>query len=149
MKTASPSPESPQAGNFSPSPSSPARVTLSRKAGWRMPQNTVKVCRPTKYGNPHRVGWCPVCGIEHTQAEAVAEFRALLELAEIPADLSELRGKNLACWCKAGTPCHADVLLRLANVSSDLSLLASGAEGAQALSVPEVPKGQGLGRLAR
>jgi Domain of unknown function (DUF4326) len=27
----------------------------------------------------------------------------------------ELRGKNLACWCKLGNPCHADVLLRWAN----------------------------------
>lgn len=96
-------------------PCSPVRVTLSRKVGWRMPANTVKVCRPTKYGNPHLVGFCPVCGVEHTQAEAVEEFRAMLELAEIPADLSELRGKNLACWCKAGTPCHADVLIDLAN----------------------------------
>lgn len=26
----------------------------------------------------------------------------------------ELRGKNLACWCKA-SPCHADVLLEIAN----------------------------------
>ena len=29
--------------------------------------------------------------------------------------LPELRGKNLACWCKPGTPCHADVLIELAN----------------------------------
>jgi hypothetical protein len=28
---------------------------------------------------------------------------------------AELRGKNLACWCKQGEPCHADVLLELAN----------------------------------
>lgn len=26
-----------------------------------------------------------------------------------------LRGKNLACWCKPGTPCHADALLEIAN----------------------------------
>ncbi|WP_425065571.1 DUF4326 domain-containing protein [Reyranella sp.] len=26
-----------------------------------------------------------------------------------------LRGKNLACWCKPGSPCHADVLLEIAN----------------------------------
>lgn len=29
--------------------------------------------------------------------------------------VSALRGKNLACWCKPGAPCHADVLLELAN----------------------------------
>lgn len=31
------------------------------------------------------------------------------------ADLSELKGKDLACWCKEGSVCHADVLLELAN----------------------------------
>lgn len=30
---------------------------------------------------------------------------------------SELRGKNLACFCRLGTPCHADVLLEIANAS--------------------------------
>jgi hypothetical protein len=29
-------------------------------------------------------------------------------------DLSELRGKDLACWCPLDQPCHADVLLELA-----------------------------------
>jgi hypothetical protein len=29
--------------------------------------------------------------------------------------VSELRGKNLACWCKSNASCHADVLLYLAN----------------------------------
>lgn len=29
--------------------------------------------------------------------------------------IPKIRGKNLACWCKPGTPCHADVLLELAN----------------------------------
>jgi len=32
--------------------------------------------------------------------------------AELVADLA---GKNLACWCKPGEPCHVDILLRLAN----------------------------------
>jgi hypothetical protein len=35
------------------------------------------------------------------------------------ADLSELRGHDLMCWCPLGQPCHADVLLALAN--GDLS----------------------------
>lgn len=30
-------------------------------------------------------------------------------------EIGELRGKNLACWCKPGKPCHADVLLEIAN----------------------------------
>lgn len=29
--------------------------------------------------------------------------------------LPDLRGKNLACWCPLDQPCHADVLLELAN----------------------------------
>ncbi|NLH45606.1 MAG: DUF4326 domain-containing protein, partial [Acholeplasmataceae bacterium] len=30
-------------------------------------------------------------------------------------NISELKGKNLACWCSLNSPCHADVLLRLSN----------------------------------
>jgi hypothetical protein len=37
------------------------------------------------------------------------------ELARVGKDLSELRGKNLACWCRLDQSCHADVLLELAN----------------------------------
>jgi hypothetical protein len=28
---------------------------------------------------------------------------------------TQLRGKNLACWCSLDQPCHADVLLEIAN----------------------------------
>jgi hypothetical protein len=35
--------------------------------------------------------------------------------AGAPPNPTELRGKNLACWCKPDQPCHADVLLELAN----------------------------------
>jgi hypothetical protein len=31
------------------------------------------------------------------------------------ASIPDLRGKNLACWCPLDAPCHADVLLELAN----------------------------------
>jgi hypothetical protein len=30
-------------------------------------------------------------------------------------EIAELRGKDLACWCRLDQPCHADVLLDLAN----------------------------------
>lgn len=33
----------------------------------------------------------------------------------VRAALPMIRGKNLACWCKQGQPCHADVLLEIAN----------------------------------
>jgi hypothetical protein len=34
---------------------------------------------------------------------------------EIAAALEELRGRDLACWCPLDQPCHADVLLEVAN----------------------------------
>ena len=95
----------------------PQRIQLSRKKGWRKPPNTVIVSRPSKWGNPDRVD---VFGHDL----AVKLFRKrLLEfgLGPINAILTvedvqrELRGKNLACWCRIGSPCHADVLLELAN----------------------------------
>ena len=111
----------------------PKRVQLSRAAGWRMPENTVKVDRTTRWGNPF------VVGRDGTQAECVEAFgwlageeasldamaRVLVPpgglratetmLAELKADPAPLRGKNLACWCGLDKPCHADVLLRLVN----------------------------------
>ena len=36
-------------------------------------------------------------------------------IAKNPKWLDELRGKDLACWCKIGEPCHADILIELAN----------------------------------
>ena len=96
----------------------PERVQLSRKKGWRMPENTVKVDRTTKWGNPFRD--------YPTRQAQVARFRASLDgtasadsyCGRILANIEELRGKNLACWCPLDQPCHADVLLELANARS-------------------------------
>lgn len=33
----------------------------------------------------------------------------------ILSNLHQLRGHDLLCWCKQGHPCHADVLLEMAN----------------------------------
>lgn len=99
---------------------SPHRVQLSRKAGAKLPPNTVVVSRPSKWGNPFKV--TP----ERSQILAVAAFQTWLTTEGVTAgiagrrqwmldNLKALRGKNLACWCKPGTACHADVLLRLAN----------------------------------
>jgi hypothetical protein len=76
----------------------------------------MSVARPSKWGNNHYIGWCPECGVKHTREEAIAEYRA--EVGQLPRDgypLAYLRGKNLACYCKLNEPCHADVLLELAN----------------------------------
>lgn len=110
----------------------PARVQLSRSKGWRMPPNTVKVDRSTIWGNPFTVqDAIAIAHIPKHQAAAhcVALFRLWLDgrrsdwmgpqsdaaAAAILARLPELRGENLACWCAPGTPCHADVLLEIAN----------------------------------
>ena len=106
----------------------PERIRLSRARGWRLPEGTVSVARPTRWGNPYIVG-------QHgTAARCVVLYRFLLlgqlrvsssptlaGLEAIRADvldhIGELRGRNLACWCRLDQPCHADVLLELANGS--------------------------------
>lgn len=109
----------------------PTRIQLSRAAGWRMPPNTVKVDRSTMWGNPF------IVGIDGTAVECVywlimltggyiclsasracvdrqdAFFKALIESKK--AGYIALRGKNLACWCHTGKPCHGDVLLQMVN----------------------------------
>lgn len=94
----------------------PHRVQLSRKKGWRMPANTVSVARPGRWGNPFKHPEM-LDGTEHGETRArhhaVEDFRDYMADEEI--DASELRGKNLACWCPLDQPCHADVLLELAN----------------------------------
>lgn len=91
----------------------PRRIQRKRIKGWRMPDNTVSVTRPGRWGNPF-----PVSG-HRTAAEAVGMFRGALLNGELPytvADIQkELGGKNLACWCRLGDPCHADVLFEIAN----------------------------------
>lgn len=109
----------------------PERIQLSRAKGWRMPPNTVLVSRPSKWGNPHDWrGWLsdwpaelpprPLHSDEMSRESwckdrAAQAFREDLADGSLNLPLHELRGKNLACWCKPGEPCHADVLLELAN----------------------------------
>lgn len=93
----------------------PRRLQRKRVKGFRLPANTVCVTRGTRFGNPFRVG------VEATDnAHAVALFRDWLETepegrAMTEAAREKLAGKNLACYCKEGEPCHADVLLQIAN----------------------------------
>lgn len=85
-----------------------------------MPDGAVYVGRPTFYGNPYRAGdTCEVTGEPITAEQAVKRFRLLWRQTAF-ADvfnpkLEAIRGKDLACWCAIGSPCHADVLLELAN----------------------------------
>lgn len=111
----------------------PERVQLSRRKGWTMPPNTVKVDRSTKWGNPFRPdGDGPDCGpVEYAARKfgymlggymclcakpSVKDQEAYLAMAK--RDIAELFGKNLACWCKPGTACHADILLEIAHKKS-------------------------------
>ena len=87
----------------------PIRIQRRRVKGWKMPENTVYVGRPTKWGNPYPVGE------NFTAQQAVDLYRKFAEKYNLADDAQELKGKNLACWCKFGEPCHADVLLELAN----------------------------------
>lgn len=112
----------------------PIRIQLSRARGWRMPENTVRVDRATVFGNPFRVDQCREAGFRGTDADlahrCVEAFRVWLgphwranwdgpeseaARAALLAALPRLRGKNLACWCRPGAHCHADVLLDIAN----------------------------------
>lgn len=47
-------------------------------------------------------------------SNAAAMYLRDFELPEKP-DLEPLRGRDLACFCPLDQPCHADVLLELAN----------------------------------
>ena len=109
----------------------PIRVQQKRTKGWRMPPNTVSVARPGPFGNPFRIGAnrCTGSGLTYRQepvadaATAVAFFKGMLQQADrnYPSNeviARELRGKNLACFCALDQPCHADVLLEIANVDA-------------------------------
>jgi Domain of unknown function (DUF4326) len=108
----------------------PHRVQLSRARDARLPPNTLRVDRATKWGNPFRVG------VHGDRAECVAMFEGLMAgriyvshgpdpkiqqayYEMVKRDRRELRGLNLACWCTLDGPCHADVLLKIKQLPWD------------------------------
>jgi hypothetical protein len=113
----------------------PERIRLSRAKGWRLPVGAVVVSRPTKWGNPFRWSDYPATqtfeGIEggpisisvaERRRWAVVDFRASVaarcgdgEYPSVTEIRSDLAGRDLACWCPLDGPCHADVLLEVAN----------------------------------
>jgi hypothetical protein len=104
-----------------------------------MPKNTVYVGRPTVWGNPFKIKkpfdkkildyWSTVpmtvdAGelIATSAKDAVDLYEQVLvshhgldQVLYCVHATKELRGKNLACWCSLDKPCHADVLLIVAN----------------------------------
>lgn len=108
----------------------PQRIQLKRTRGWHMPPNTRSVARPSKYGNPVRIiydngqwlvvyrGFCRGAYLNRTTAarQAVVVYRSEVLTQELRRRARyELRGWNLACHCRLTDPCHADVLLEVAN----------------------------------
>lgn len=100
----------------------PKRIQRKRTNGWKMPPNAVYVGRPTKWGNPWAIGKVgPLGKIAPDAKGAVGLFKDMLSDPELrklvgyPKSLEELRGKDLACFCPLDQPCHADVLLEIAN----------------------------------
>lgn len=106
----------------------PERIQRRRTAGWRMPEGAVYVGRPTRFGNPFLLGDVgrsfPSLSHEQCQGYVVNQFRDLIQSPALrqkygyPTDdeiRAELAGKDLCCWCANSDPCHADLLLAIAN----------------------------------
>lgn len=95
----------------------PKRIKRYRRKGWRMPENTVSITRPGRWGNPFKVGTEHM----HNGELKVINGAQSLELhkqwveAQPPGFFEPLRGKNLACYCDEGKACHGDIILQLAN----------------------------------
>lgn len=96
----------------------PKRIQQRRTKGWRKPEGAVSVARPSKWGNPWKVS----DGM--SRKGAVWRYRDAVtgELGNVWPGVptvdeirAELRGKDLMCFCPLDQPCHADVLLEIAN----------------------------------
>ena len=86
------------------------RIQRKRTKGWKMPENTVYVGRPSKWGNPYALH----LGRVYERTVALRFYRKWLR-EKILANahfLDELKGKDIACWCRLDEPCHADVILK-------------------------------------
>lgn len=76
-----------------------------------MPPNTVYVGRPTKWGNPYKIG---ELGLQ-TREEVIKAYEKWLRRKIHEDDshfLDPLKDKDLACWCPLDKLCHADVILK-------------------------------------
>ncbi|MEV4416143.1 DUF4326 domain-containing protein [Catellatospora sp. NPDC049609] len=121
------------APNGGGTPAGPGRVQRLRTRGSRLPDTAIYVGRPGPWGNPWTVrrdgaewlvvhAWEPAIGGGFATPDAAVRaaiqlYRAHLDARpELVARIrTELAGRLLACWCAPGEPCHADVLLEIAN----------------------------------
>jgi len=117
----------------------PKRIQLSRKKGWRKPEGCIVVSRQSSWGNPFKIGgwyrrvgasycictdynvrWRETEGTEIKNAQMAKDwFQWFIGQPSMITDRNEIRrelgGHDLACWCRLDQPCHADVLLEIAN----------------------------------
>lgn len=113
----------------------PIRIQRSRTKGWALSPGTVYVGRPSKWGNPYKIVNFRVMAKKGTPEQEAEYLQQMLKLyrryiTEVRPDLAaaakvELAGRNLVCWCPlydengGRIPCHADILLQIANGWSD------------------------------
>ena len=116
----------------------PRRIQRRRTAGYRLPEGAVYVGRPTKWGNPFEIGepvdrdsplWPFIAEQLPGGASGLQSVKPLQRDAVVAAHgwwfveqphlmlavAEELGGRDLACWCPLDVPCHADMLLAMAN----------------------------------
>ena len=112
----------------------PVRIVLSRRAGFDLQAVSMalnglpaqSVARPGPWGNPFTIDAVVAeTGLDKdaAQAEAVARharwMAGEIEADRPPPSLADVRatlgGRNLACWCRQGSPCHVETLIALAN----------------------------------
>jgi len=68
----------------------------------------VYIGRPSKWGNPFKIGK------DGTRNDVIAKYEAYIRgRKDLMEALYELKGKTLGCWCKP-LACHGDVLAKLA-----------------------------------
>ncbi len=115
----------------------PLRIQRRRTKGYRLPPDAIYVGRPTIWGNPfwhaakfHGIElslalyrnaaqgiWDPSVVKDIPMSYYDEHHRWLMRIGNHPLEVirSELCGKDLACWCGLHEPCHADILMEIAN----------------------------------
>lgn len=97
----------------------PVRIQRRRTKGYKLPPHTKCVTRGTKYGNPFKVGDLDPFARNArpmTAERCVELFKTKIVTRSMSKQIkAELRGWNLACYCGLDQPCHAALLLEIAN----------------------------------
>jgi len=109
---------------LSPTRDVPVRI-YSKRAGADPPPPDAEYCgRPSRYGNPFRVGHDGThADVVQLHARWIAGDEDLIaRVGREPPTAEEIRrdlaGKDLVCWC-VPEPCHCTLLAAIANPSSE------------------------------